>query len=83
MAEIPEDLQAAYDAEAAAEAAVVELRSEIVELVNAKAVVKGKLKEAEGPYFDARDTRRSLERQYGIGEWAPSGVPAATVAKEG
>ena len=82
MAEIPDDLQAAYAAEEKAEKKVAEERAKSVKLVNALSEQQARVREARTPFESTRATRRTLEREYGIGEYADSGIPATTIGGE-
>ena len=77
--EIPDDLQSAYTAEAKAEDKVTEARAESVELHAAYEKQQAKVRKARIPFEATRETRRILEREYGIGEWAASGIAATTI----
>ena len=78
--EIPDDLQSAYTAEQKTEDKVTEARAESVELHAAYEKQQAKVRKARTPFEATRETRRTLEREYGIGEWAASGAPTQTIS---
>ena len=77
--EIPDDLLAAYAAEEKAETKVAAERAESVELRAAFDTQQAKVREARTPFEATRATRRTLERAYGIGEYADSGIAATPI----
>ena len=77
--EIPDDLAAAYAAEQKAEEKLAEERAASVEFRAAFDEAQAKVREAKIPFESTRATRRTLEREYGIGEWAASGIPPTTI----
>ncbi len=79
MADIPGDLQTAYAAEEKAEKKVSEERAKSVKLQAAFDDQQAKVREARTPFEATRATRRTLEREYGIGEYADSGIAASTI----
>ncbi len=80
MAEtIPTDLKAAYAAEAKTEKAYDKEKVKGVKLTDKAALQGVDTNEAKVLYLNARGERRRLERDYEIGEWAPSGVPPIQV----
>ena len=79
MVEIPDDLQTAYVAEEKAEDKLAEQRAESVELRAALDKSQAKVRKARTPFEATRATRRLLEREYGIGEYADSGIAATTI----
>lgn len=79
MADVPDDLQAAYAAEEKAEKKVAEERAKSVKLRTGYDEQQEKVRTARTPFEATRATRRTLEREYGIGEYADSGVAATTI----
>ncbi|KKL22938.1 hypothetical protein LCGC14_2430400 [marine sediment metagenome] len=80
MAEaIPDDLQSAYAAEEKAEDKLAEERAESVKLHTTWQKQQAKVMKARTPFEATRETRRTLEREYGIGEYAASGAPTQTI----
>ena len=79
MADIPDDLQAAYAAEGKAETKVGDERAKSVKLRAAYETQQAKVKKARVPFEATRATRRTLEQEYGIGEYADSGAPTQTI----
>ena len=77
--EIPDDLLSAYTAEQKAEDKLAEQRAESVELRAALDTSQEKVRKARTPFESTRATRRELEREYGIGEYAASGAPTQTI----
>ena len=77
--EIPDDLAAAYAAEQKAEEKLAEARTTSVKFRAVFYKTQAKVREAKIPFESTRATRRILEREYGIGEWAASGIPATTI----
>ena len=77
--EMPADLLAAYAAEEKAEETLAEERAKSVKLVNALSEQQAKVREVRTPFEATRATRCTLEREYGIGEYADSGIPASTI----
>ncbi len=77
--EIPDDLVSAYAAEDKAEEKVAEERAKSVELRAAFDKQQAKVRKARTPFEATRATRRDLEREYGIGEYANSGIPSTTI----
>ena len=76
---IPDDLKAAYAAEAKAEAKVLMARAKSVTLRASLDEQQAKVQEARTPFEATRATRRTLEREYGIGEYADSGIESSTI----
>jgi hypothetical protein len=79
LSDIPEDLQAAYAAEASALAALTAQRAVSIKLSSNLALSQVEVRKLAVPYEQHRATRRVLEQTYGIGEWAPSGIPDSVV----
>ena len=79
MADIPDDLQTAYVAEEKAEKKVAEERAKSVKLQAALDEQQDKVRTARTPFEATRATRRTLEREYGIGEYASSGIEPTTI----
>ena len=79
MVNLPDDLKAAYAAEGKAEKKVAVERAKSVQLRAAYETQQAKVQEARVPFEATRATRRTLEREYGIGEYADSGVEATTI----
>ncbi len=80
MAEtIPDDLKSAYAAEAKAEKAVGVERAKSVKLRAAYDEQQAKVQKVRTPFEATRATRRTLERDYGIGEYADSGIEPTTI----
>ena len=79
VVEIPDDLEAAYVAEEKAESKLSEERAESVELRALYEKQQAKVRKARTPFEATRATRRTLEREYGIGEYASSGIAATTI----
>lgn len=79
MAEIPDDLTSAYAAEKKAEDKVADQRAKSVALSSDLEKSQAKVRDLKVPFEATRETRRTLEREYGIGEYADSGVPATTI----
>ena len=79
MAEIPDDLQAAYAAEEKAETKLTAERAKSVKARAALDEQQDKVRTARTPFEATRATRRTLEREYGIGEYADSGIAATTI----
>ena len=79
MVEIPDDLQSAYTAEQKAEDKLAVQRAKSVKLRTDLDTSQAKVRALKVPFEATRETRRTLEREYGIGEWAASGVPATTI----
>ena len=77
--EIPDDLLSAYVAEEKAEDKLAVQRAKSVQLQTDLATSQAKVRALKVPFEATRETRRLLEREYGIGEWAASGVPATTI----
>lgn len=82
MAELPDDLKAAYAAEDKAEKAVAVERAKSVKLRAAYDEQQAKVRKVRTPFEATRATRRTLEREYGIGEYADSGISATTIGGE-
>lgn len=80
--EIPDDLQSAYTAEQKAENKLAEQRTKSVKLRTDLDTSQAKVRALKVPFEATRETRRTLEREYGIGEWAASGVSATTIGGE-
>lgn len=78
---IPDDLKAAYAAETKAEKGWGKEKAKDVKLTEKAALQAVDTNEAKVLYIDARSERRRLEREYEIGEWAPSGVPPTLVGR--
>ncbi len=76
---IPDDLKAAYAAEAKAETKLAAERAKSVKLRAGLDEQQAKVKKARTPFEATRATRRTLEQEYGIGEYADSGIPATTI----
>ncbi len=79
MAEIPDDLQAAYAAEEKAQKALAVERAKSVKLRTAYDEQQATVRKVRTPFEATRATRRTLEREYGIGEYADSGIAATTI----
>ncbi len=79
---IPDDLASAYKAEKVAEKALAEQRKESVTLRKGLDKSQAKVRKLKVPFESTRATRRTLEREYGIGEWANSGISATTIGGE-
>ena len=77
--EIPDDLQSAYTAEQIAEDKVAVQRAKSVKLRIDLDTSQEKVRELNIPFEATRATRRALEREYDIGEWASSGIEATTI----
>ena len=77
--EIPDDLLSAYTAEAKAEDKVAAQRAKSVELRADLDTSQEKVRKLKVPFEATRETRRTLEREYGIGEYAASGAPTQTI----
>jgi len=77
--EIPDDLQSAYTVEQKAEDKVAEQRAKSVKLQIDLDKTRAMVRKLRVPFEATRETRRLLEREYGIGEWAASGAPAQTI----
>ncbi len=77
--DIPDDLQSAYTAEQKAEDKLAEQRVKSVKLRTDLDKSQAKVRTLAVPFEATRGTRRTLEREYGIGEWAASGIPATTI----
>ena len=77
--EIPDDLASAYTAEQKAEDKLADQRAKSVKLRTDLDTSQAKGRALRVPFEATRETRRLLEREYGIGEWAASGVPATTI----
>ena len=77
--EIPDDLQSAYAAEQKAEDKLAEQRVKSVKLTTNLETSQAKVRALKVPFEATRNTRRELEREYGIGEWAASGAPTQTI----
>ena len=76
---IPDDLKSAYAAEAKAEKAVAVERAKSVKLHAAYVEQQAKVQKVRTPFEATRATRRTLERDYGIGEYADSGIEPQTI----
>ena len=76
---IPDDLKSAYAAEKKAETKLAAERAKSVKLRAGLDEQQEKVKVARIPFEATRATRRSLEREYGIGEYADSGIAATTI----
>ena len=77
--EIPDDLQSAYVAEEKAEDKLATQRAKSVKLHIDLDTSQAKVRALKVPFEATRATRRILEREYGIGEWAASDVAATTI----
>ncbi len=77
--EIPDDLASAYLAETKAEDKLADQRAKSVKFRTDLDTSQAKVRTLKVPFEATRETRRTLEREYGIGEWAASGVPATTI----
>lgn len=80
--DIPDDLQSAYAAEQKAEDKLADQRAKSVKLRTDLDTSQAKVRTLAVPFEATRETRRTLEREYGIGEWAASGIPATTIGGE-
>ncbi len=80
--EVPDDLASAYAAEQKAEDKLADQRAKSVQLRTDLDTSQAKVRELRVPFEATRETRRTLEREYGIGEWAASGIPATTIGGE-
>ncbi len=80
--EIPDDLASAYLAETKAEDKLAAQRVKSVKLRTDLDTSQAKVRTLAVPFEATRETRRTLEREYGIGEWAASGIPATTIGGE-
>ena len=76
---IPDDLMSAYKTEQKAEDKVAVQRAKSVKLRTDLDTSQAKVRELNVPYEATRETRRTLEREYGIGEYAFSGIPPTTI----
>ncbi len=76
---IPDDLMSAYKAEQKAEDKVAEQREKSVKLRTDLDTSQAKRRALKVPFEATRNTRRELEREYGIGEYAHSGIEATTI----
>ena len=76
---VPDDLKAAYAAEQKAQTALAGERAKSVKLRAAYDEQQAKVRKARTPFEATRATRRTLEREYGIGEYADSGIAATTI----
>ncbi len=76
------DLDAAYEAEEAAENELAAQRKASVKLRADLDKSQTKVDKLNLPFWSTRDTRRMLEREYGYGEWASSGIPATVIADQ-
>ncbi len=79
MTETPDDLKAAYKAEEKAAMKLSAARGKANTLRASLDVQKAKVVEARIPFEATRATRRTLEREYGVGEYADTGIPAQIV----
>ena len=79
MTDVPDDLQTAYVAEEKAEKKVTEERAKSVKARAAFDAQQENVRTARTPFEATRATRRTLEREYGIGEYADSGIPGTTI----
>ena len=79
---IPDDLMSAYAAEQKAEDKLAEQRAESVELRTDLDTSQAKVRSLSVPFEATRATRRILEREYDIGEWAIPDMPATTIGGE-
>ncbi len=79
MVDVPDDLQSAYAAEKKAEDKLAEQRAKSVKLTTDLETSQAKVRTLKVPFEATRETRRTLEREYGIGEYADSGIPATTI----
>lgn len=77
--EIPDDLASAYLAETKAEDKLADQRAKSVKLRSDLDTSQAKVRNLTVPFEATRETRRTLEREYGIGEWAASGIEATTI----
>lgn len=77
--EIPDDLQSAYVAEEKAEDKLAEQRVKSVKLHTDLETSQAKVRALKVPFEATRATRRLLEREYDIGEWAIPDMPATTI----
>jgi len=77
--EIPDDLASAYLAETKAEDTLAAQRAKSVKLRTDLDTSQAKVRTLKVPFEATRETRRTLEREYGIGEWAASGIEATTI----
>lgn len=77
--EIPDDLQSAYIAEEKAEDKLATQRAKSVKLRADLDMSQEKVRTLRIPFEATRETRRTLEREYDIGEWAIPGIPAQTI----
>lgn len=77
--EIPDDLASAYLAETKAEDKLAEQRAKSVKLRTDLDTSQAKVLKLRVPFEATRETRRTLEREYGIGEYADSGIAASTI----
>ena len=77
--EIPDDLQSAYVAEQKAEDKLAVQRAKSVKLRTDLDSSQAKVRNLAVPFEATRETRRTLEREYGIGEWTDSGIPAQVI----
>ena len=77
--DIPDDLAVAYKAEEKALDALDAQRETSIELRAELDVSQDELRVLAIPYEATRATRRALEREYDIGEWAVPGAPAQVI----
>ena len=77
--DIPSDLESAYVAEEKAEVKLADQRAESVTLTTDLEKSQAKVRKLRIPFEATRETRRTLEREYGIGEYADSGIAATTI----
>ncbi len=75
----PDDLKSAYAAEKKAETKLATERAKSVKLRAGLDEQQEKVRNARIPFEATRATRRALERDYGIGEYADSGIEATTI----
>ena len=76
---VPDDLQSAYTAEQKSEDKLAVQRAKSVKLRTDLDTSQAKVRALKVPFEATRETRRTLEREYGIGEWAYSGVETTTI----
>ncbi len=76
---IPDDLASAYVAEQKAEDKLAAQRVKSVKLRTDLETSQAKVRSLAVPFEATRATRRLLEREYGIGEWAIPDMPAQTI----
>jgi hypothetical protein len=80
--DLPDDLASAYKAETDAGDALAEQRATSVELRAALDESQAMVRELTVPFEATRATRRTLEREYNIGEWAIPDAPTQVIGGE-